>query len=1551
MSLSEADLHKDLLESCTDGDLKRLLELAYYQSELVQSLINDDIPCLYDDRFPGQYQPGEYIHAAAMTGHHEIVAQLINLGAEPNSTSTRYGTPLEIACRNGALDIIRLLHLHGIDLHPDTFDIWNSPIYIACESNHTDIIQYILSVKSDILTHKTEGFIDGCILLSLACRNQNIQAAKLLIEKGVDINAIVRLKDGAMTIPLEESCRNESAEVIQYLLQQHVEVSGATIEKYPTILATYFNKMKSKFKPSVSIRRRKEGKLPEDFFIFLPNLEDLDLSMNCLTKLPGQGLDTSKITKLSAPRNRLQSCPLTLFKNKFIQIIDLSQNRLKVLPSHEECENCKESLCNEAQWTCNNLITLKLSNNQITDVPWDIHGATKLERLNLSNNELTSFVSPWNCPMDDLDLSENWLTSFEHNVEAFWTMSMRRLNLSKNKIACISWSICHLEKLCSLDMSYNRLESLPPQHYWNATSLSKLNLSHNRLSASCGPEGFADIAKSSIEVAMLAGKEPQFLSNCELPVECFRNCLQALDLSFNDLEMVPDTTCSLSSLGELILSNNPRIQRLPPELGKLRNIWNLRLENLNIQDIPEDVKSSRSTKKILAHLRGKLRKSVPFKRMKLMVVGLQGRGKTTLLAMLQGKRLSSDNIATVGISVEQWTLQAPSNRTLTIRSRYNIQHMGFGRTTCLLLTHQCFLTSNTLYLVLWNVGHGQEGIEGLAPWLLNIQARAPKSEVIIVGTHLDKLPQGKRKERLAKLRNDIYTKFLKKGFPKISGNVFVSNTTGEGLQMLKEVIYKVTSNMQDSNLLEPMIGKKRRIQQRALSNEPPILTAEQFLQLARENPDNDILDIEELDHVNYLLFFSCKFLHDYGILLHFNDQIRGLNDLYFIDPTWLCDMIALLVTVKEKNPFIKNGYIKNSDVFSVLKSPRLPLEFIPQFLQIMERFEIALKLDDEKILIPSMLPREKPFDALDQAAHTASVTSSGNKNRLSKFVSLPRNQLITQNGGFIEYIIRNYLLSYVPAGFWSRLIARLIMAVHKWGMLFMEQETDADNNVKDSVPNPIIGATTTTNYTMIYWREGIFVSYDAGRFLIESFKDDIDEVHSSEGLSITVWSDFGDFSVMGFIVDQIDRLISEWYPGLEDLDEFGSMIVERMIPCPACITSFRQHQLSKYVEDKSKVMDILHYFRNPQFVNQFSLAICALAAVSHENIQCAKHADTPVALLTLVPDLLLTDLPPSMLLAKNQLDFNPSDTNRLGGGGAGEVFKASYKGEVVAVKRFHSTRQSRNFEGEFSSECKRRSADEATVRKLATFIPAEQTICDQLEDNKVVRVFWELRQEVAVLCRLQNPFIIGFLGVCRVPLCFALELAPEGGLFSILDDHSHKRDLMIQSSLDPPVMESILGRKLTYKIALQVAHALLYLHESEIVYRDLKSDNVLVWSLNENDLINIKLSDYGISCFATPQGVLGEGGTPGFQAPEVKTGCAYDEKVDIFSYGIWLYELITGYRPFREHRTSAEIRKAVNNGIRPSLKHSNVESKLPYLEMLMQDCWLSSPHLVLLPLK
>ena len=82
--------------------------------------------------------------------------------------------------------------------------------------------------------------------------------------------------------------------------------------------------------------------------------------------------------------------------------------------------------------------------------------------------------------------------------------------------------------------------------------------------------------------------------------------------------------------------------------------------------------------------------------------------------------------------------------------------------------------------------------------------------------------------------------------------------------------------------------------------------------------------------ITFYLFLAAKFLHEHGVVLHYNDYLRGLNNLYFIDPSWLCDVIALIVTVREKNPFVRDGFIRSADVMHVLKDPRLPVDFIPQ---------------------------------------------------------------------------------------------------------------------------------------------------------------------------------------------------------------------------------------------------------------------------------------------------------------------------------------------------------------------------------------------------------------------------------------------------------------------------------------------------------------------------------------------------------------------------------------------------------------------------------------------
>jgi eukaryotic-like serine/threonine-protein kinase len=118
-----------------------------------------------------------------------------------------------------------------------------------------------------------------------------------------------------------------------------------------------------------------------------------------------------------------------------------------------------------------------------------------------------------------------------------------------------------------------------------------------------------------------------------------------------------------------------------------------------------------------------------------------------------------------------------------------------------------------------------------------------------------------------------------------------------------------------------------------------------------------------------------------------------------------------------------------------------------------------------------------------------------------------------------------------------------------------------------------------------------------------------------------------------------------------------------------------------------------------------------------------------------------------------------------------------------------------------------------------------------------------------------------------------------------------------------PVREAV-------ELALQVAKALGYAHDRGIVHRDVKPQNVI---LNEDG--RAKVTDFGIARSLDVDGVTQTGavlGTSDYIAPEQAQGQQVDEKTDVYSLGVVLYELLTGELPFRGEGFVAVAMQHVN---------------------------------------
>ncbi|XP_044503585.1 serine/threonine-protein kinase STY13 [Mangifera indica] len=261
------------------------------------------------------------------------------------------------------------------------------------------------------------------------------------------------------------------------------------------------------------------------------------------------------------------------------------------------------------------------------------------------------------------------------------------------------------------------------------------------------------------------------------------------------------------------------------------------------------------------------------------------------------------------------------------------------------------------------------------------------------------------------------------------------------------------------------------------------------------------------------------------------------------------------------------------------------------------------------------------------------------------------------------------------------------------------------------------------------------------------------------------------------------------------------------------------------------------------------------------------------------------NLDPKWLVDAKQLFVGP----KIGEGAHAKVYEGKYKNQNVAIKIVNK--------GETPEEIAKREA--------------------------------RFAREVAMLSRVQHRNLVKFIGACKEPVMVIVTELLLGGTM--------RRYLL---NLRPRCLDMFVA----ISFALDIARAMECLHSHGIIHRDLKPENLILTA----DHKTVKLADFGLAREESlTEMMTAETGTYRWMAPELYSTVTlrrgekkhYNHKVDTYSFGIVLWELIHNKLPFEGMSNLQAAYAAAFKNVRPS-----AEDLPEDLALIVTSCWKEDPN-------
>lgn len=940
--------------------------------------------------------------------------------------------------------------------------------------------------------------------------------------------------------------------------------------------------------------------------------------------------------------------------------------------------------------------------------------------------------------------------------------------------------------------------------------------------------------------------------------------LQMLNLSHNELTAIPSSFADLRNLRKLLLHDN-KLETLPPLLGNCRELRVLECHNNPFKTIPDELipgpGDAACTERLLDYLRdlgdeeGK-----QLSRVKVMFVGDAAVGKTSLVHyMANGTFKPKDySVATDGIDLTAIKCDAKDDKGTD--TQVYLDCWDFAGQDLYYTTHQFFLSVRAIYVVMFNLAAPNEN--NVHYWLKSIRMMSPGAPIILVGTHADQVTAE---------FCETYLTSLKKKMKHYKITSAFALSTAEHMKGKSNTIVKMSAISREIiqiSAARNYINKKIPSTWRAFinlikegkKNLPPYLTLSEI-----EN-HMTLLKIPKQSHQSCL-----KLLHDVGIILHFKEP--KLVNLVIIDPAYLVNIMKSIVSFK--NQWVRKGFISVEHLRDLIKE--FGAENFDPVVSFLEKFEVVYKTSDNQsgdYIVPFMLPSDNSADFAryqeEDFLYTNRINQQGAA-QLSPRVMLTRNQreISSSSGPVLNSSSSPDLnLNHLKRAHSNSSSSTATAMAGSAGS--SEQSKDG----KDGRSTP--STTSLPEQKTNSWKK-----------ITPQIVEEIKHRRFDKKIINFQWTSFMSqrnlqeyhrryifrFLPLGFFQRVIARLLCLEEVYVIDVSSSGILYTDGVQAC-----ALRDHVNPQ----DQNVLDVL--VRSPpsnpkNFLVEIVEIINSMLSVFYSNQQDSVKVMVPfvrinpqTSKVSSRTDMVYDDVIKAFLQgelvfvaedsAVDVSDFMPDVAalrslavaqkdievlGALGEGAFGTVYKGTYCGTLVAIKELH-------FGG-----------------------ASEQ-----------IKKYKEFRHEINIMSKLSSPYLVKLFGTSLQPLGMVMEFCP------------HK-------SLDVHLLAPT-GYNWDWSLRLKVAHdvarglAALHAHSPPIIHRDLRSPNIFICSLEAGDDVAAKIGDFGLSQHALPH-LTEMLSTWQWLAPEVFDSASqkYDEKSDIYSYGVVCTEIATGILPFSDN--------------------------------------------------